>query len=401
MSDTGHRFEDVDWDEVAARRGRPSPRTLTYATGLLLLTVGFLYDTFLVHGRPTFVAVGPRVDLGFFLVTPLTWDLGRLDWLFLLSLLTFACYVLWPLAVDGRLRRRLWREFRGRPVALACLCYLVVVFVVGLFGPFVWTPDVNFSHSHQPPVFARGPAQFATPCVGPETRASCYGSWQYPLGTDPFGYDMWAVLVSGAHVAVKVSLVTATLIVPVATFVGTVAGYVGGRLDSALMGYVDVQQTIPAFVAYIVLSYWGRSLFLFVLVFGLLSWGGLARLVRSEAVQRRETGYVLAARSAGAADSAIVARHIVPNVSNAVLTGLTRQIPLIILVEAAISYMDMNDIMVISWGETISGGLHGTFAYFPEVWWPVLFPVAALTLTVVACSIVGDVLRDALDPRSG
>lgn len=401
MSDTRQRFEDVDWDEVAARRHRPSLRTLTYASGLLLLALGVLYDTVLVHGRPTLVAVGPRVDLGFFLVTPLTWDLSRLDWLFLLSLLTFACYVVWPLAVDAGLRGRLWREFRRRPVALACLCYLVLVFLVGLFGPFVWSPSVNFSHSHQPPVFGRGPAQFATPCVGHETRAFCYGSWRYPLGTDPFGYDMWALLVSGAHVAVKVSLVTATLIVPVATFVGTVAGYVGGRLDSALMGYVDVQQTIPAFVAYIVLSYWGRSLFLFVLVFGLLSWGGLARLVRSETVQRRQSGYVLAARSAGAPDRSIVSRHIVPNVSNAVVTGLTRQIPLIILIEAAISYMDMNDIMVISWGETISGGLGGAFAHFPEVWWPVLFPVAALTLTVVACSIVGDALRDALDPRSG
>lgn len=400
MSDHDRDFESVDWDEVAGRRSRPATRTLVYVAGLLLVGLTFCYDQFLVHGRPTFVAVGPRVDLGVFLVTPLTWDLTRLDWLFVLSLLTFACYAVWPLATNARLRRRLWLEFRARPVALACLCYLVVLFVVGLVGPFLWEPHVNFSHSHQPPVFGRGPAQFATPCLGHETRDFCYGTWQHPLGTDPFGYDVWALLVSGAHVAVKVSLVTATIIVPVATVVGSVAGYVGGRLDSLLMGYVDVQQTIPAFVAYIVLSYWGRSLFLFVLVFGLLSWGGLARLVRSEAVQRRESGYVLAARSAGASDASILGRHVVPNASNAIVTGLTRQIPLIILIEAAVSYMNMNDIMVISWGETISGALDGPFAYFPRVWWPVVFPVLALTLTVVACSIVGDTLRDALDPRT-
>ncbi len=400
MRETGQTFEDVDWDALAGGRTRPGTRTLAYAIGVGLVALTYLYDVFVVGSRPTFIAVGPTVDLGVFLVTPMTWDLTRLDWLFVLSLLTFACYVVWPLAVDETLRRRIWLELRARPVALVSLCYLLVVFLVGLFGPFLWSPSVNLSHSHQPPVFFSGPPQHASPCVGPETRTSCYGTMQYPLGTDPFGYDMWDLLVSGAHVAVKVSLITATIIVPVATLVGSVAGYVGDRVDSALMGYVDVQQTVPAFVAYIVLSYWGRSLFLFVLVFGLLSWGGLARLVRSEAVQRRQAGYVRAAKSAGASDLSILGRHVVPNVSNAVLTGLTRKVPVIILVEAAISYMNLNDIMVVSWGETIASGLHGSFAYFPEVWWPVVFPVVALTGTVVACSIVGDALRDALDPRT-
>ncbi|WP_267639360.1 ABC transporter permease [Haloarchaeobius amylolyticus] len=398
MSET---FENVDWDELDGGASLPSIRVLVFLVGVAVLVAAFLYDYFVLPPTTsTFQAVGPRIDLGFFLVTKFTWDLVETDWLFVLSVWTVLLFVVVPFATSARLRGRYWRVIRARPLAMASLAYLTLVVVTGFLGPIFWKPDLNLPHAFQPPAFLWGPARPANPCVGVETAERCYGTLRYPLGTSPYGKNMIPLLFSGAHIAVKVALITGTIIVPIATVVGSVAGYFGGRVDTVLMSYVDVQQTIPAFVAYLVLSYWGRSLFLFVAVFGLLSWGGLARLVRSEAIQRSEDAYVLAAKSAGASDLSILVKHVIPNVANAAIVGLTRLIPTIILIEAAISYMDMNDIMIASWGEIAAQGM-GTFsAEFPYVYWIALWPVLALALTVVSASILGDAVRDGLDPRS-
>ncbi|WP_439026226.1 ABC transporter permease [Haloarchaeobius sp. DT45] len=394
-------FETVDWEEFEGGASMLSTRVLVFLAGFALVVAGFLYDyVVLPPTKPTFHAIGPRVDLGFFLVTKFTWDLVETDWLFVLSIWVVFLFAVVPLVRSARLRHRYWRVIRNRPLAIASLVYLSLVVLAGFLGPIFWQPSLNLPHQFQPPTFLWGPARVADPCLGVETADRCYGTMRYPLGTSPYGKNMIPLLFSGAHVAVKVALVTGTIIVPVATVVGSVAGYFGGRIDTLLMSYVDVQQTIPAFVAYLVLSYWGRSLFLFVAVFGLLSWGGLARLVRSEAIQRRDDAYVLAAKSAGTSDLTILVRHIIPNVSNAAIVGLTRLIPTIILIEAAISYMDMNDIMVASWGEIAAQGINTFSAQFPYVYWVTLWPVLALALTVVSASILGDAVRDGLDPRN-
>jgi len=236
----------------------------------------------------------------------------------------------------------------------------------------------------------------ANSCAGRMTANGCLGTWESPLGTNYVGKSILALLFVGFRVSLEVALITSMLMLPIATLVGTFAGYTGGLVDDALTGYIDIQQTIPAFVAYIVLSYvFGRSLFLLILVFGLLSWGGAARLVRSEVVQRREAEFVTAARSAGADDRRIMRDHILPNVSNTVLTSVTRRIPMLILAEAAIAYLNLNDIMVISLGESIANGLEN----FPNAWWVSTELTLALALTVLSFSLLGDALRDVLDPR--
>ncbi|MCT9096533.1 ABC transporter permease [Haloarchaeobius sp. HME9146] len=394
-------FETIDWDTLDGSVSLLSPRLLAFLAGAALVGAAFLYDYFVLPAsKPTIHAVGSRVDLGFFLVTPFTWDFVQTDWLFVLSLWVVLLFAGLPLARSAQVRNRYWRIIRHRPLALASLVYLSLVVVAGFVGPLFWQASINLPHQFQPPAFLWGPARLADPCLGVETADRCYGTLRYPLGTSPYGKNMIPLLFSGAHVAVKVALITGTIIVPVATVVGAVAGYFGGRVDTLLMSYVDVQQTIPAFVAYLVLSYWGRSLFLFVAVFGLLSWGGLARLVRSEAIQCREDAYVLAARSAGTSDLTILAKHVIPNVANAAVVGLTRLIPTIILIEAAISYMDMNDIMILSWGEIAAQGINTFSGQFPYVYWVTLWPVVALALTVVAASILGDAVRDGLDPKN-
>jgi peptide/nickel transport system permease protein len=178
--------------------------------------------------------------------------------------------------------------------------------------------------------------------------------------------------------------------------VGTVAAYAGGLVDEALMRYVDVQLVFPAFFLYLLLTYlFGGSLFMFILIFGLTGWGSIARLVRSEALQRREEEYVRAARSAGAGTAYVIRRHLVPNVSNTVITAATLLVPGFILFEASLSFLSLGDPTVPSWGQVIAAGRDD----LNTAWWVSTFPGLFLFTTILAFNFVGDAFRDALDPR--
>jgi peptide/nickel transport system permease protein len=167
-------------------------------------------------------------------------------------------------------------------------------------------------------------------------------------------------------------------------------------VDEVLMRYVDIQLVFPSFLLYLLLIYlFGGSLFMFVVVFGLTSWGGTARLVRSEALQRAEEEYITAADSAGASTFYVIWRHIVPNVSNTVITNVTLLIPSLILFEAGLAFLDLGDPTIPSWGQTIAQGRDQlTFA-----WWISTMPGFFLFLTILAFNFLGDALNDALDPR--
>lgn len=368
------------------RRDGPSARTVGFLCSLAGLCGVFYYDYSGLAG--TFV-VG-------------RWNPVVLDWLYLLSLLLLCFYVAVPLAANDRLRRRYWRRYRRNRPAVAALGYLSAVALFGMVGPVVLgRPEIQVSHQYQPPLgFTAERAYVTYQClsenVGTAAEPLCAGTWQYPLGTDRDGKDMVRLLAMGARVTLLVGLVAGMLIAPIATAVGTAAGYVGGLVDDVLMGYVDVQQTVPAFVVYVILIFvLERSLFLIVAVFGLLSWGGTARLVRSEVRQIRTNAHVQVARSQGASHLGVVRRHVLPNVSSTVVTSTARLIPLVVLTEAAIAYLGLSDAVLYSWGYQI-----GESGVGPDTWWVWLFPTLALGTTVLAVSLVGDGLRDALDPRS-
>lgn len=177
------------------------------------------------------------------------------------------------------------------------------------------------------------------------------------------------------------------------------AGYYGGRIDDLLMAYVDMQLSFPALLVYLLFfMFVQNSMAVFLLAFGLLSWGGIARIVRSETLQRREDGYVVMARAVGASPSYIMRRHLVPNVTNSILPAAFQLIAIIILTEAGLSFLGFNPIAQ-SWGDTIQRGF--TRASPVTHWWIAGIPAIALGITVVACKFIGDGLRDALDPRRG
>jgi peptide/nickel transport system permease protein len=238
-------------------------------------------------------------------------------------------------------------------------------------------------------------------CVGPTTGEYCHGTWAYPLGTTRLGEGVVKIVVKGMRMALKLSVSTAMIMVVIATTLGTTAGYYGGLVDDLIMRYVDVQQTIPAIVVYIVLStmYLGQGLFALALVFGLLNWGGIARLVRSEAIQRRSDGFVRAAQSAGASNAHIIRKHVIPNSAATIVTALTRQIPLLILAQVALAYLRLNIVDLRSLGGVLRRGLSFDPVAWHVKWWVTLFPALFLVLTVVTFNVFGDVMRDVLDPK--
>ncbi len=378
------RFEDVDWESLDDRRITVSRRTLAMGAAVLVLVVTFLYDFFLVPtGAPT--------------VPGLEWSVTQLDWLFVITLLVLLFYVVVPLVRNRRLTMHYWRQFRKNRAAVASLAFLAVVFTVGTFGPLVIDrPELNVLMAYQPPVWTSVSETVPVECAGPVVDGTCHGTWAHPLGTTGQGKDILTLMVFGMRVSMQVGLITTLLIVVIGTAVGTTAAYVGGLVDEALMRYVDIQLTFPSFFLYLLLVYlFGGSLFLLIVIFGLTSWGGIARLVRSEALQRREEEYVDAAVAAGASKAQIITRHIVPNVSNTVITAATLTIPGLILAEAALSFIQLGDPAIPSWGQVIAVGRGDLYT----AWWISTIPGVFLFLTILAFNFLGEALRDSLDPR--
>ncbi len=377
-------FQRVDWDDLENRWYRPRLRTVLFLCWLAGIGGLYLYDRYYAH----VYLVGE-------------WKVSLLDWLFLLSLAVFVSYVLVPAARNRERTLGYWRRLRRDRPALIASAYVAVFVLVGLVGPLV-TGDarIRFEHQFQPPIGFTSDASLVHDCLGTAADGRCGWSLQYPLGTDVRGHDVLALSVLGARVALYVSMITATVVVPIALGVGVVAGYVGGRVDDLAMAYVDVQQFVPAILLYLLFKvYFGRSLFLLVVAFGLLSWGGIARLVRSETLQRREEGYVLAARSAGASRLYVVRKHLLPNVSSTVVPAVAHLIPVLVLTEAGIAFLGLGETGLNSWGMTIAHGLDETWAAPLDQWWVSLVPAVFLTTTVAAFKLAGDGLRDALDPR--
>lgn len=377
-------LESVDWQAVGGRR-RLSRRSTSFLVGIGIVGALWAYDHFFADVYLVF-----------------DWQVGPLEWLFLLSLVVFATQVLVPITEHPHHARRVWRRFRRRPEAMVALAVLLVVFVGGILGPVLRPVASNPLYGHQPPLFASVPVTSVPECAGPVVEGRCHGSARFPLGTDRIGRGILAFTLSGARTALYIGFIGGLLVVPVATLVGLLAGYRGGLVDSVLMAGVDVQQTLPAAVVYLVLvSVLSRSIWLLVVAFGVFSWGTVARLVRSEARQRAATSYVEAARMMGAGDLHVARRHLLPNVSNTVVTAMAHLVPLLVLTEAGIAYLGFGDIDADSWGRLIWYGLQADFSPIWVQWWVAPPGVVALALFVVSSKLVGDALRDALDPRDG
>lgn len=384
-------FERIDWERLDDTGRRFSAERIALVVGLVALVGVYLY--YRSRGN---------------IYLAWRWNVGPVDWLLLLSLVVLGAYVAVPLVRSRRTVGRFFRRFRTRPAIPLAAAFLGGVLLVGGYGivGFAAGELTNLTLDRfQPPVWDTVPyGRTRHDCVGhvPSVESwtadrSCHGTWKHPLGTDRWGYDMIDLLIAGARPIVYVTLITIGLILPLATVVGLVSGYYGGGLDDLLMSYVDAQLAVPAIVVYLIaFMFFGDSMFVLIVAFGLLSWGGIARIVRSEALQCREEGYVLVARSIGAPPNYIIRRHLLPNVTNTVVPATFHLLAVLVLTEAGLSFLGFNATFN-SWGMTISEGLY----YGPPmtVWWTSTFPAIALVSTVAAFKLLGDGLRDVLDPR--
>ena len=223
------------------------------------------------------------------------------------------------------------------------------------------------------------------------------GSWEHPLGTDTLGRDIVSRLLYGARVSLIVGFSAVIVAGVLGLALGLVAGYYGGRLDDVLMRVGDVQLAFPALVlAVAVLAVVGSGLITIVVVLGVTSWVTYARIARGEALSLRHREFVEGARALGAGDLAILWRHLLPNVLPSITVVATFSVARTIIAEASLSFLGLGlPAPAPSWGAMLDEGRN----YLTTGWWLALFPGLAILLVVLGINVVGDWLRDALDPR--
>jgi ABC-type dipeptide/oligopeptide/nickel transport system permease subunit len=224
-------------------------------------------------------------------------------------------------------------------------------------------------------------------------------SWKHPFGTDQASRDLLARVVSGAQVSLAVASLAVLMSMTLGTAVGLVAGYVGGRVDAVMMRVLDAFLSIPRVLLLIaVLSLWAPvQLPGLIILLGVTGWFGLSRLVRAETMAARRLEYVDAARALGAPDWRILWRHLLPNVAAPVIVSATLAVGNVIALEAGLAYLGIGArAPTASWGSIFNDAVQFIFA---GNWWMVLFPGVAIVTTVLAFNVLGDALRDVLDPR--
>jgi peptide/nickel transport system permease protein len=223
------------------------------------------------------------------------------------------------------------------------------------------------------------------------------GRWDHPLGTDTLGRDVVSRLLYGARVSLVVGFSAVILAGALGVTLGLVSGYYGGRLDDLLMRLGDVQLAFPALVlAIAVLAVVGSGLGNVVLVLGVTGWVTYARIARGETLSLRHREFVEGARALGARDTAILWRHVLPNVLPSITVVATFSVARTIIAEASLSFLGLGiPPPAPSWGAMLDEGRN----YLTTGWWLALFPGLAILGVVLGINIVGDWLRDTLDPR--
>ena len=271
---------------------------------------------------------------------------------------------------------RIWRRFvRYRP-GLAGLAVILVIAGVAIFANVL----APYSPTEVQPSM-RG--------VGP--------SPSHPLGYDHVGRDILSRLIYGARIAMIVAVLATAIAVTIGVSVGSAAGYFGGRIDAVLSRVVDALMAFPTLVLLITLvAVVGPSLVNVILVIGATVWASYARIVRAEVLSLREQEFILAARATGARDSRIIWRHLVPNVVGPVIVLATLGVGGIIILEAALSFLGLGvRPPTPDWGGMLSDG-RAYITIYPQI---VIAPGVLIAVTVLAFNLLGDGLRDALDPR--
>lgn len=292
-----------------------------------------------------------------------------------------------PGAIVGRSPWLLaWQRLRRDRVAMVSLVVIVLIVLMAVLAPLATTLT-----GHPPN------EQYRTVGLTPDglPRGPSSTFW---LGTDDLGRDILVRIAYGARISLLVGVVSTALTVAIGVCLGLAAGYLGGLVDTLLARLIDVVLSVPfLLVAIALVSITGPSLTVTILVIGFFSWASVARIVRGQVLSLREREFVESARSLGASDLRIMVVDILPNVMAPVIVYLSLLIPVVIVVEATLSFLGLGlPPPTADWGGMISEAQN----YYTTAWWFIIFPGAALLITTIAFNLLGDGVRDALDPRA-
>lgn len=273
--------------------------------------------------------------------------------------------------------RRVFRFFDGSWLAMFALAVLAVFVVVGVFAPLLAPHDPNhqdLSNRLLPPL-----------------------SDGHVLGTDVLGRDVLSRLIHGTRASLVVGFVAVALSSVIGVAVGLVSGYFGGWIDTVFMRIVDAWLAFPfLLLAIAIVAIIGPGLRNIIIALVITSWVIYARLVRGETLSLREREFVLSARGLGASRLSLMVGHILPNVLAPIMVVATLELGVVIVTEASLSFLGLGaDASQPSWGNMLADGR----AYLTQAWWLATLPGIAIFVVVLAVNIIGDGIRDALDPR--
>ncbi|MBL7158314.1 MAG: ABC transporter permease [Candidatus Omnitrophica bacterium] len=222
-------------------------------------------------------------------------------------------------------------------------------------------------------------------------------SEEHLMGTDMLGRDLFSRMLFGSRIALTIGIVAVGLAAVIGVALGSIAGYFGGKIDSVIMRFADIMLCFPAFFLILaVIAVVGPSIFNIMIIIGLTSWMGMARLIRAEILTLKTRDYVLCSRVLGASNFFIITKHLIPNGIGPVLVSFVFGVAGAILMEAGLSFLGLGvQPPDPSWGNILMEGK----AVLGVGWWVILFPGLAILITVLAFNLLGEGLRDALNPR--
>jgi peptide/nickel transport system permease protein len=272
--------------------------------------------------------------------------------------------------------RQFWRTFSRNQLAMCAGAVVTVLVLMAVLAPLLAPWDPN----------------------RPDTRKILIPpSSQHWLGTDPLGRDVLSRVLYGSRISLAVGFVSVGIAVLIGVLLGSAAGYHGGVVDNVVMRLVDLMLVFPRFFLLLaVLAFLKPSIWTIMTVIGLTGWMGVARLVRAEFLTLREREFVIWSESVGAGALRIIFRHILPNAIAPILVAMTLGIPAAILTEAGLSFLGLGvQPPYATWGNILNDGRD----YIEIAWWMTLYPGLAILVTVLSYNLMGEGIRDALDPR--
>lgn len=285
-----------------------------------------------------------------------------------------------PSDVPGGSRRRggvVWSVLRSRPQATIGGTVLLLTILVAIFAPYL---------------APYGPREKVGPPFAPPSSA-------FPLGLDDGGVDMLSLIIYGSRVSLIVGFAAAAVAMLIGGAVGILAGYFGGRSDTVLMRVTDYFLVIPDVPLMIVIAaIWGRSLTNIIIIIGVIYWTGTARIIRAQVKSVRERVYVRRAQALGASDRRVIFRHVMPQVAPLLVANTVLTVAVAIFAETALAFLGLGDPSLISWGRLIENAFVSN-AISVDAWWAIAPPGLAVAFVILACTMLGTAIEDALNPR--